>query len=147
MLTTQMSRSLLPIMLAVPALVLSGCAGGPTAPPVPPEAPGYVEVGCVHERNEAGGFRVGFANEVPTDHAVEFASEKCPEFVVDGVSYRAGWAGDTGYIRTPKKVTVVPGSAGGFLDVLRQTIEEQAAQREVHVPLSPQRKPERLEGV
>lgn len=106
-----------------------------------------MEVGCVQERNEAGGFRVGFANEVPSDHAVEFASEKCPEFVVGGVSYRAGWAGDTGYIRTSKKVTVVPGSAGGFLDVLRTTVEEQASRRAVREPVQPSRKPERLEGV
>lgn len=63
-----------------------------------PNPVGYFNVGCVSDRNPAGGFRMGFENRMPADQAQDFVTAECPEFALtsspalkDGDSYCPGF--------------------------------------------------------
>lgn len=86
-----------------------------------PNPVGYFNVGCVSDRNPAGGFRMSFENRMPADQAQDFVTAECPEFAVGDATYRAGWTDDAGYIVRNGVVEEVPTpDAGEFMATLRR---------------------------
>lgn len=86
-----------------------------------PSPVGYFNVGCVSNRNPAGGFRMSFEDRIPADQAQGFVTAECPEFSVGDATYRAGWTDDAGYIVRNGVVEEIPTpDAGEFMATLRR---------------------------
>lgn len=86
-----------------------------------PRPAGHFDVGCVSNRNPAGGFRMSFDNRIPADQAQDYVTAECPEFAVGDATYRAGWAAGAGYIvRNGVVEEISTPDAGEFLSTLRR---------------------------